>query len=57
MPGVPQCGLDSLWWLYDSSGLPPKLIAVEGDGPLVVKQKRLYRRIEQQSAEYHEESN
>jgi hypothetical protein len=45
------------WWLYDSSGLPPKLIAVEGDGQLVVKQKRLYRRIEQQSAEYHEESN
>jgi hypothetical protein len=45
------------WWLYDASRLPPRLIAVEGDGQLVVKQKRLYRRIEQQTEESHEESH
>ena len=45
------------WWLYDASRLPPKLIAIEEDGQLVVKRKRLYRRIEKQAEEDHEESD
>jgi predicted ABC-type ATPase len=37
------------WWLYDASRLPPRLIAIEVNGQLVVKQKRLFRRVERQS--------
>lgn len=44
------------WRLYDASRLPPKLIAREEDGHLIVKQKRLYRRIEEQTEQDHEES-
>jgi predicted ABC-type ATPase len=44
------------WWLYDASRLPPKLIAIEEDGQLVVNRKRLYRQIEKQSEQSHEES-
>jgi predicted ABC-type ATPase len=43
-------------WLYDASRLPPKLIAIEEDGQLVVNRKRLYRQIEKQSEQSHEES-
>jgi predicted ABC-type ATPase len=43
------------WWLYDASRAPPKLIATERDGQLVVKQRRLYRLIEQQTEKKHEE--
>jgi len=45
------------WWLFDASRLPPKLIAVEEGGQLVVKQKRLYRRIEQQGEGNHEKTD
>jgi predicted ABC-type ATPase len=45
------------WWLYDASQLPPRLIATLEDGQLIVNRKRLYRRIEQQTDEHHEESN
>lgn len=45
------------WWLYDTSRLPPKLIAYEERGQLIVKQKRLYRRIEPQAEEIHEEDH
>ena len=34
--------------LYDASRLPPGRIAIESDRQLVVTQKRLFRRIEQQ---------
>jgi predicted ABC-type ATPase len=44
------------WWLYDASRLPPKLIASEERGHLTVKQKRLYRRIDAQVEESHEEA-
>ncbi len=44
------------WWLYDASRLPPKLIASEEAGRVTVKQKRLYRRIEQQAEDDHEEA-
>ncbi len=44
------------WWLYDASRLPPKLIAIEEDGHLVVKRKRLYWQIEKQTGQDHEES-
>ncbi len=44
------------WSLYDASRLPPRLIASEEDGRLVVKQRRLYLRIERQTEENHEES-
>ncbi len=47
----------SSWSFYNASQLPPKMIAIERDGLLAVKQKRLYRRIEQQAEEHHEESN
>jgi predicted ABC-type ATPase len=47
--------LDS-WWLYDASRLPPKLIATESDGLLVVRRKGLYRQIEKQAEEDREES-
>jgi predicted ABC-type ATPase len=43
------------WWLYDASRLPPKLIASEERRHLAVKQKRLYRLIEKQENESHEE--
>jgi hypothetical protein len=33
------------------------MIASEADGRLIVKQKRLYRRIEEQTDQNHEESN
>jgi hypothetical protein len=42
--------------LYDSSRLPPKLIAIEEDGHLVVNRKRLYRQIEKQTEQDHEEN-
>jgi predicted ABC-type ATPase len=45
------------WWLYDASRLPPKLIASEEPGRLTIKQKRLYKRIEQQAEENHEETS
>ena len=48
--------LDS-WWLLDGSRLPPSVIAVEEAGRLVVKRKPLYRRIEQQTEDDHEESD
>jgi predicted ABC-type ATPase len=40
--------LDS-WWLLDASRLPPKLIAIEEGAHLVVKQRRLYQRIERKT--------
>jgi hypothetical protein len=42
--------------LYDASRLPPGLIASEEFGQMVVSQKRLYRRIENQTEEDHEET-
>jgi predicted ABC-type ATPase len=48
--------LDS-WWLYDASRLPPRLIASEERGRLIVKQRRLFRRIQQQAEKDHEEGN
>jgi predicted ABC-type ATPase len=45
------------WWLYDASRLPPKMIAKEEQGRPTIKLKRLYRRIEQQAREKHEETN
>ena len=48
--------LDS-WWLLDASRLPPKLIAIEEGGQLVVKQKRLYQRIERQTEEANEKTD
>jgi predicted ABC-type ATPase len=44
------------WWLYDASRLPPKLIASEENRHLTVKQKKLYRQIEQAMEEPHEEA-
>ncbi len=43
------------WLLYDASRLPPKLIASEERRHLTVKQKKLYRLIEKQAEESHEE--
>jgi len=45
------------WWLYDASRLPPKLIAKEEQQQLMIQQKRLYKRIEQQSEQNHEETS
>lgn len=45
------------WWLYNASGLPPKLIAAQERDQLTIKQKRLYCRIEQQAENDHEEIN
>lgn len=45
------------WWLYDASRLPPKLIAKEEQQRLTIQQKRLYKRIEQQTEQGHEETN
>jgi predicted ABC-type ATPase len=42
------------WRLYDASRLPPRLIAKEEQRKLTIKQKRLYRRIEQQAEGGHE---
>jgi predicted ABC-type ATPase len=41
------------WWLLDASRLPPPLIAIEEDLQLVVKRRRLYQRIQQQSEKEH----
>ena len=45
------------WWLYDASRLPPRLIAFEEQDQFTVKQKKLYRQIEQQAETPHEEAN
>jgi predicted ABC-type ATPase len=45
------------WWLYDASRLPPKLIARQEQGRLTIKQNRLYKRIEHQAEEGHEETS
>jgi predicted ABC-type ATPase len=45
------------WWLYDSSRLPPSVIASEDRGRLTVKQRRLFRRIQQQAEGDHEKAN
>ena len=45
------------WWLYDASRLPPKLIASEERGQRIVKQRRLYRSIEQHAENDHEEGH
>jgi len=45
------------WWLYDASSLPPKLIASERRGQLIIKQKQTFRQIEKQAANDHEEKN
>ena len=50
------CPMADGWWLYDASRLPPTQVAHEVDGQLTVKQRRLYKRIEQQ-AEENEQSN
>ncbi len=42
------------WWLYDASRMPPKLIASQELSQLRIRQKRLYRRIEQQAETFHE---
>ena len=43
------------WWLYDASRLPPKLIAQEEGGKLILAQSKLYRRIEKTAeGESHE---
>lgn len=44
------------WWLYDGSRLPPKLIASEEAGRHMVKVKKLFRQIERQAEERHEEA-
>ena len=44
------------WWMYDASRLPPKPIATEERGHLVVDRKRMYQQIEKQAEEDHEES-
>jgi len=44
------------WWLYDASRTPPKLIVREEDSRLIVKQKKLYRQIEQKMEGSHEEA-
>jgi predicted ABC-type ATPase len=45
------------WWLHDASRLPPRLIASQKRGVLTLKNKRLYRQIEQQAGKIHEEEN
>jgi predicted ABC-type ATPase len=45
------------WWLYDASRLPPRLVAKKEQGRLTINQKRLYKRIEQQAEEDHEETD
>jgi len=47
--------LFDVWRLYDASRIPPLLIASEKEGALTLKHKRLYRQIESQSGESHEE--
>ena len=37
------------WRLFDASDLPPELIAVQQHGKLMVKQKKVYQRIERQA--------
>jgi len=36
------------WWLYDASGLPPRIVAAEKNGRLAVTDKTSFRRIEHQ---------
>jgi predicted ABC-type ATPase len=43
--------LADAWWLYDASQPPPKMIAEEDGGKLVVRHPRLYRRIERMAEE------
>jgi predicted ABC-type ATPase len=43
------------WWLYDASRLPPKLIASQERRHLTVKQTRLFRLVQKQAEESHEE--
>jgi predicted ABC-type ATPase len=45
------------WRLYDASRLPPRLIAMEVNGQLVVKQIKQFRRIEAQAETIHEKGN
>jgi predicted ABC-type ATPase len=45
------------WWLFDASRLPPKLIACEEQGRTSIKRKRLYKRIERQAEQGHEETD
>jgi predicted ABC-type ATPase len=45
------------WWLYDASRLPPKVIAIEVNGQLVVKQIKQFRRIEEQAEKIRETDN
>jgi predicted ABC-type ATPase len=51
------CPLADSWWVYDASQLPPKLVACEEQGRRKVKQKRLYRQIEQQAENEHEDAD
>ncbi|HVS35396.1 MAG TPA: zeta toxin family protein [Gemmataceae bacterium] len=39
------------WWLYNASRMPPKLIAGEEQGRRIIKQKRVFKRIEQEAVE------
>ena len=41
-------------WLHDASRLPPRLIAIEKDGKLAIKRRRLFRWIEQQAEDSDE---
>lgn len=43
--------IPDLWSLYDASRLPPKRIASEAQGKLIITQKRLFGQIERQSEE------
>lgn len=45
------------WRLYDGSRLPPRLVAIEANGRLVVKQNRLFRRIQEQAGTAHEKDD
>lgn len=45
------------WRLYDASRLPPTLIARERNERLVIKRKRIYRQIAEQTDEHGEETN
>lgn len=47
--------LDS-WWLYDASRLPPRLIASDSRGRQMVKQKKLFQQIRQQTEAPREEA-
>ena len=49
--------LADAWWLYDASRSPPRLIASEEQGALTLENRRLYRRVEAQAGESHEEGS